>query len=117
MFSVAAADTDTTGVEDAYKEAVQVTTAVDIFQGGAGVDWTTNLTRGQAATILTRLAGVNEDALTGTSSYTDVQGNWTEKYVAYAEGAGYTVTLYNRGTFYADTFKGIKKLLKNRCLN
>ena len=85
----AAAGPAAAGVE--YDKAAKLTETLGIFTGGGGTDWTTALTRAQAATLLTRLRGVDATKLTATSnSFVDLEP-WAEPYVAYAEREGLIV--------------------------
>ena len=78
----------TAEVSEQYKTAAKVAAAMGVFNGGTGDTWSSQLNRAQAATILTRLRGVDASTLTATSnSFTDLDP-WAEPYVAYAERAG-----------------------------
>ena len=99
--------TTTTGYTDAasitYKEAVDVTSAIGVFQGSNGAfDPKTNLTREQAAKIICYLSmgKAAADKLTTTSApYTDVAADrWSAGSIAYCQQQG-IVSGYGDGKF------------------
>lgn len=88
-FGVYAESTTSASTGD-YTEASKVTEAIGVFIGGDGTDWSTPLTRAQAATLLCRLDGKTDDeinAMTISNTFTDLDP-WAEPFVAYAEREG-----------------------------
>ncbi|MBR1660478.1 MAG: hypothetical protein IJ705_09190, partial [Oscillospiraceae bacterium] len=84
-FGVYAESTTSASTGD-YTEASKVTEAIGVFIGGDGTDWSTPLTRAQAATLLCRLDGKTDDeinAMTISNTFTDLDP-WAEPFVAYA---------------------------------
>jgi len=99
-FSFGALPSDVKGTK--YEDAVNVLMDLDVISGypdgsykPAGI-----VTRGEMAKIIICALGL-EDYAAGASSFKDMAGHWSDKYVAYAVSLG-IINGYPDGTFKAD---------------
>ena len=111
-FSFGAVPSDVAGSK--YEDAVNVLMELDVISGypdgsykPAGI-----VTRGEMAKIIICALGL-EDYAAGASSFKDMAGHWSDKYVAYAVSLG-IINGYPDGTFKADntvTYQEAAKML------